>query len=51
MGYMEMRAVLAAFVTRCDFSIDPADAQHFNESIRDQFVVATGELRMHITPR
>jgi hypothetical protein len=48
---MEMRSVLAAFVTRFDFYMEPSDAQDFRQSIRDQFVTAAGEMKMHITAR
>ncbi|UZJ53652.1 hypothetical protein CBS101457_002972 [Exobasidium rhododendri] len=51
LAFMEMRTVLAAFVMRFDFYMEPSDAQDFRQSIRDQFVVAAGEMTMQISAR
>lgn len=51
LAYMEMRLVLAQFVMRFDFSMEPADAQDFRNSIRDQFVAAAGEMICSVSPR
>lgn len=51
LAYMEMRAVLAQFIVRFDFSITPADDKQFRESVRDQFVVAAGAMKLQIVPR
>lgn len=50
-AFMEMRLVLAQFISRFDFSIDPADDVAFRNSVRDQFVVAAGEMKLKIVPR
>lgn len=51
LAYMEMRWVLAQFISRFDFSISPADDDVFRESVRDQFVVSAGEMRLKICLR
>ncbi|KAF2218795.1 cytochrome P450 [Elsinoe ampelina] len=51
LAFMEMRLVLAQFVARFDIEVEEADARAFEASVRDQFVVATGPLRMSIKPR
>lgn len=51
LAYMEMRAVLAQFIVKFDFNISPEDAREFRESVRDQFVVAAGAMRLQIVPR
>ncbi|UZJ55611.1 hypothetical protein CBS101457_004931 [Exobasidium rhododendri] len=51
LAYMEMRSVLAAFVTRFEFYMEPCDADRFQQSIRDQFVTACGVMRMHVSAR
>jgi cytochrome P450 len=51
LAYMEMRLVLAAFVTRFDFNMEPSDAQEFRASIRDQFVTAAGTMMMQVSAR
>lgn len=51
LAYMEMRAVLAQFIARFDFSITPADDRQFQESVRDQFVVAAGAMKLQVVPR
>ncbi|KAG8169482.1 hypothetical protein KVR01_000227 [Diaporthe batatas] len=51
LAYMEMRAVLAQFIIRFDFSISSENDRKFRESVRDQFVVSTGALKMQILPR
>lgn len=51
LAYMEMRAVLAQFIVRFDFSISPEDDRQFGESVRDQFVVSAGAMKLRILPR
>lgn len=45
---MEMRWVLAQFIGRFDFSISPADDAAFRESVRDQFVVSAGAMKLNV---
>lgn len=51
LAYMEMRAVLAQFIVRFDFAITPEDDRQFRESVRDQFVVAAGAMKLQVVPR
>lgn len=51
LAYMEMRAVLAQFIVKFDFAITPADGRQFRESVRDQFVVAAGAMKLQVVPR
>lgn len=51
LAFMEMRVVLAMFIRRFDFTIDAGDARRFRNSIRDQFVSASGEMFMKVSPR
>lgn len=51
LAYMEMRAVLAQFIVRFDFAITSANDRKFRESVRDQFVVAAGAMKLQIVPR
>lgn len=51
LAYMEMRAVLAQFIVKFDFSINPEDDRQFQESVRDQFVVSAGAMNLKIVPR
>ncbi|KAJ0107668.1 hypothetical protein J7T55_010274 [Diaporthe amygdali] len=51
LAYMEMRAVLAQFIVRFNFAITPADDREFLESVRDQFVVSAGAMKLQIAPR
>lgn len=51
LAYMEMRAVLAQFIVKFDFSISPEDDRQFQESVRDQFVVSAGAMKLKIVPR
>lgn len=51
LAYMEMRAVLAQFIVRFNFAITPADDRHFRESVRDQFVVSAGAMKLQVLPR
>ncbi|KAH8776653.1 cytochrome P450 [Diaporthe sp. PMI_573] len=50
LAYMEMRAVLAQFIVKFDFSITPDDDRRFRESVRDQFVVSAGAMKLQIAP-
>lgn len=51
LAYMEMRLVLARFITAFDFTIGTADEVAFRQSVRDQFVIAAGEMRLRLVPR
>lgn len=51
LAYMEMRAVLAQFVVRFDFAITQDDDRKFQESVRDQFVVSAGAMKLQVVPR
>ncbi|PNS17219.1 Isotrichodermin C-15 hydroxylase [Sphaceloma murrayae] len=51
LAFMEMRLVLALFVMYFDIDVDQEDAKAFRESVRDQFVIATGPLKLRVTPR
>jgi len=51
LAFMEMRIVLAQFVLKFNFDIEPGDVQEFRQSIRDQFVVSMGSLYMNVIAR
>lgn len=51
LAYMEMRLVLAQFIMRFDFFMEPAHIQEFRSSIRDQFVASAGEMITSVVPR
>jgi cytochrome P450 len=51
LAFMEMRIVLARFLHKFDFSIDPQDSIRFQNSIRDQFVAASSEMFMKVSLR
>ncbi|KAJ0423362.1 cytochrome P450 [Aspergillus carlsbadensis] len=51
LAFMEMRAVLAGFLRRFDFSMEPEEMVRFRESIRDQFVAASDAMLMDISLR
>jgi hypothetical protein len=48
---MELRSVLAGFVTRFDFEMDSGAAEAFKENVKDFFIIQVGPLHMKVRER
>ncbi|PWN17756.1 cytochrome P450 [Microstroma glucosiphilum] len=51
LAWMELRSVLAGFVTRFDFEMDSEAAEAFKENVKDFFIIQVGPLHMKVRER
>lgn len=51
LAWMELRSVLAGFVTRFDFEMDKKAAKAFKDNVKDFFIIQVGPLHMKVKER